>query len=134
MPEIVVLIMFPISVLLTIATFLLSLHLSLKTGCFSLISQFVERCMLQIRHDKHVLKIHSNKRKISCQSLKFSLKSLLFDEVYKSFIFIFTYSRCLKKRGFTTIPRRRQFSSLSSQLILIWKRCFVDNNETVIVQ
>ena len=45
--------------------------------------QFVKQCMLQVRHDKHVHKINSNKRKISCYSLKFSLKSLLFDDVYK---------------------------------------------------
>ena len=62
-----------ISILLTIITFLLSSLLSLKTGCFSLIFQFVKRCMLQVRHDKYVHKINSTKRKILCHSLKFSL-------------------------------------------------------------
>ena len=39
----------------------------------------------------------------------------------------------MKKRGLDTIPRRPQFSDLSSQLIIIWKCRFVDNNETIIV-
>ena len=51
--------------------FLLSSLLSLKTGCFSLIFQFVKRCMLQVRFDKYVHKINSNKQKISCYSLNF---------------------------------------------------------------
>ena len=50
--------------------------------------QFVKRCMLQVRHDKYVHKINSNKRKISCHSLKFSLKSILFDDVHKILKFI----------------------------------------------
>ena len=44
--------------------------------------------MLQVCHDKYVHKINSNKRKISCHSLKFSLKSILFDDVYKTLKFI----------------------------------------------
>ena len=49
--------------------------------------------MLQVRHDKHVHKINSNKQKISCQSLKFSLKSLLhvFNGFYKILKFILIY-------------------------------------------
>ena len=76
---------FHISVLLTITTFLLSLLLSLKTGCISLIFSVVKRFMLLVRHDKHVYKINSNKRKKSCHSLKFSLESLLFVGIYKNF-------------------------------------------------
>ena len=73
------------SVLLTITTFLLSLLLSLKTRCISRILQSVKRFMLLVRHDKHVYKINSNKRKISFHSLKFSWGSLLFVGIYKNF-------------------------------------------------
>ena len=76
---------FHISVLLTITTFLLSLLLTLKTGCFSLIFSVCQRFMLLVRHVKHVCKINSNKRKIPCHSLKFSLESLLFVGIYKNF-------------------------------------------------
>ena len=79
---------FQISVLLTITTFLLSLLLSLKTGCISLIFQFVKLKMLLVRHDKHVYKINSNKRKISCHSLKIFLESLLLVGNYKTSKFI----------------------------------------------
>ena len=47
-----------------------------------------QRSMLQVLHDKHVHKINSNKLKIYCQCLKFSLKSLLYDGAYKILKFI----------------------------------------------
>ena len=47
-----------------------------------------KRFMLLVRHDKHVYKINSNKRKISCHGLKFSLESLLFVGITKTLKFI----------------------------------------------
>ena len=91
--------------------------------------------MLQIRHDKYVHKINCNEKIISYHSLRFSLKLLLFDGVYKISIFVFIpYPlQLLNDKTWVgdNIYVRHQFSHLFGQPILISKVWLVDNNERI---
>ena len=80
---------FHISVLLIITTFFTIATFISENGLYfaDFFSLSNDSCLL-VRHDKHVYKMNSNKRKMSCYSLKFPLESLLSVGIYKTLKFI----------------------------------------------